>query len=214
MMDSITVNDLQTDTLDVCIARRYDLELRLPMQNDHDYGDVPNFGSLSEYKKAVITYIAGYVVRMVKKKILCPRCQVALTDELPTDTIGSKFLLLKNRSGLVKASISVILVCEEAERCFNRMHTVTKRNLPLSSSLIPEISTVFLAEVGGKCFISLMAHMFDTTPDNNHVYNLVKCISQCYCKIMMHHLASQKTAEITGIKVRKQFTKLVLFKHQ
>jgi hypothetical protein len=34
------------------------------------------------------------------------------------------------------------------------------------------------------------------------------------CTIRLHHLAKQKTAAITGPKVRKQLTKLVLFKGQ
>ena len=27
------------------------------MQSDHDYSDIPNFGTLSEYKMAAITYM-------------------------------------------------------------------------------------------------------------------------------------------------------------
>jgi hypothetical protein len=44
----------------VAIARRYDLEMRQPAADDHDYCDVSNAMELSEYKEAAISYIAGY----------------------------------------------------------------------------------------------------------------------------------------------------------
>ena len=51
------------------IVRKYDLALRpQPVETDHDYFDVPNDMELSEFKSLAISYIAGYVVRMVQKK--------------------------------------------------------------------------------------------------------------------------------------------------
>ena len=38
------------------------------MQSDHDYCDIPNVVRISEYKEAVISYIAGFVARAVAKK--------------------------------------------------------------------------------------------------------------------------------------------------
>ncbi len=55
---------------DVAIARRYDLELRQPAATGHDYCDISNAIELSEYKEAAISYIAGYVVKMVEKNPL------------------------------------------------------------------------------------------------------------------------------------------------
>ena len=53
----------------VTIARKYDLALRPePVTTDHDYSDAPNVMELTEFKSAAISYIAGYVVRMVQKK--------------------------------------------------------------------------------------------------------------------------------------------------
>jgi len=39
---------------------------------------MPSRALLSEYKQAVVVYIAGYVVRMVQKRIKCTDCQSAL----------------------------------------------------------------------------------------------------------------------------------------
>jgi len=65
------------------------------------------------------------------------------------------------------------------------------------------ISTAVFAEVGCRTFTNLDRHMFDSTADSNHIFAFIKCIVTCYTKIRMHHLAKQKTAEITGISVRK-----------
>jgi len=61
---------------------------------------------------------------------------------------------------------------------------------------------------------NLDCHMFDSTADSNHIFTLIKLLVSSYTKTRMHHLAKQKTAEVTGISVCKQFSKLVLFKHQ
>lgn len=62
------------------LIRKYDMAERTPLQDDHDYHDAPNFltSSLSEFKKAAISYIAGYAVKMTKKTILCDECCDAL----------------------------------------------------------------------------------------------------------------------------------------
>ena len=55
---------------EITIARRYDLTLRpeASVASDYDYCDVPNDIELSKFKSAAISYIAGYVVRMMQKK--------------------------------------------------------------------------------------------------------------------------------------------------
>ena len=50
------------------LIRKYDLLEREPITSDHDYVDAPNFSNLSEYKKASISYISGYVAKMTTKK--------------------------------------------------------------------------------------------------------------------------------------------------
>lgn len=52
----------------------YDLKEESPIQSDHNYRDLPNVVTLSEYKKAAISHIAGYVAQMVVKPTLCSQC--------------------------------------------------------------------------------------------------------------------------------------------
>jgi hypothetical protein len=187
-MDSIQVDDMQHDTLDMAVARMYDLEERLPTSVDHDYVDIPNKAVLSQYKQAVVTYIAGYVVRMVKQKVNCTECKLALTEDGKLATtvqkisVGKQFMLFKNHGGLT-ASTSVIMVCEETEKCFQRMYATLGDKLPQGSKILSAICIVVLKTVGQRSFPTLTEHMFATTPDNNHVFNLVKCLARCYSTI-------------------------------
>lgn len=96
------------------------------MQSDHDYADVPNIFHLSEYKKAAISYIAGFVAKLVEKQLLCMQSCNAL---------GSKNL--KDRERLFKPTQSVIKVCEEREKCFDRMLASTGGNLPQYTAKSP-----------------------------------------------------------------------------
>ena len=41
-----------------------------------------------------------------------------------------------------------------------------------------------------------------------------KQVAKCYCKIRLHHIAKQTTQAESGLSVRKELSKLVLFKHQ
>jgi hypothetical protein len=54
---------------------------------DHDYSD--NFSpNLSMYAENVVEYIAGFVVRKLKKTLKCTACVQALLSQFSTDTCG------------------------------------------------------------------------------------------------------------------------------
>jgi len=94
------------------------------------------------------------------------------------------------------------------------MKAVLGSALPQSSDLTAVFCRVVLAEVGLNVFLTLSAHMLDSTVGSNHIFVMIKVLVACYIKIRMHHLAKQKTAEVTGVAVRKQLSKLILFKNQ
>ena len=95
------------------------------MTSEHDYADIPNFETVSPYKDAAISYIAGYVVRMMKRRITCITCTQALTT---TETVHP-FVALKVRGFLQKPSSSIVTVCKETEKCFQRLLKASGRNL-------------------------------------------------------------------------------------
>ena len=66
-----------------------------------------------------------------------------------------------------------------------------------------------LSEVDNRTtFLSLSDHCFDCEADKNHVFILIKCITACYIKIMMHHLARRKNEKLSGPVVRKKPVKI------
>ena len=91
---------------EISIIRKYDISDRNPNNSDHDYVDAPNIQNLTDFKEAAISYVAGYVVKMVKQKISCADC---------IESLGSKnysaFLSKKSRGGLIKPSFSVERIC-------------------------------------------------------------------------------------------------------
>ena len=115
---------------------------------------------------------------------------------------------------MIYPSESVIVICEETEKCFQRLHATVGDKLPQSRNFLKTVCSLVLSEVGMIAFKSLDFHMYDSTPDNNHIFNLIKCVAHSYATIRLHHLAKQKTVVVSGINIRKDLTKLILFKGQ
>lgn len=183
------------DTLHIKDAERLNIIDNSPSHHDHDYVDVPNISHLSEYKEAAIGYIAGYVVKMARKKTHCASCQEALTENDEMHIDRSSFFAKKNRGGLIHASESVVKICCETEKCFQQLQKTNNlfhKHQPMphviSTAVIHNISRSLAAN---KIFSSLETHMFETDVEDNHVYRLVKLIAQCYYAIRMHHIRGQ-----------------------
>eukprot|EP00794_Sanderia_malayensis_P020811 gene20811-22854_t len=167
----------------VAMARKYDLLERQPEQIDHDYSDMPNFSLLSEYKEAVIGYMAGYVAIMVSKQMFCEVCCKALGSK--SNNTECAFLKMKDRGGLFKPSASVIDVCQETEKTFQRMIVTTGGELPRAKGIADAITFSVLHNLDlRKIFCSLDDHMFDCAVEDNHVLALIKTITKCYCKLI------------------------------
>ena len=87
--------------------------------------------------------------------------------------------------------------------------------LPKGNNIILEAYQYVLQSVNDRnVFSCLHDHMFDPSTECNHVHLLVRHICKCYFKIRMYHIGKQQTALISGHKIRKELSKLILFKHQ
>ena len=173
---------------------------------------IPHLNPLSEFKEAAISYIAGYVVKMMRKKIKCLKCLEALVS----DKIVSQndFIKYKNKAGLVMPSFSIVSVCLCTEKFLQRELNMSKDGL-LDNKTVASISCSTLLHCETKnLFSSLNSHLFDTVPTSNHVVLITKCCIQSYLKIRMYYLGKIFTEKLTGPKVRQKFTKYILFRHQ
>ena len=205
---------VEDDTKDILMARRYQPTSE-PDDDSSIINEAPPLPELSIYRESAVGYIAGYVTRMVMKTIKCPDCQLALHVKAVDGSQPSHgLILLKDQGKLIKPSPSVIDICLESERVFQKLMYINKNRVPQGEDLLGAISHVALQSVGNQVFDSLGDHMLDTQPENNHVFALTKAVARAYIKIRMHHLVKQHNAEITGKYIRKNMHKLVLFKNQ
>ena len=104
---------LQIDMSHVSLSK---LLNRDPASVDHDYTDAPPYiPNISQLKEAGISYIAGYVIYMAKKKILCDICQDALVDEKKRTWSNLALVMRKDNGSLFYPMQDVIAVCLETE---------------------------------------------------------------------------------------------------
>lgn len=89
--NSVVQEDLH---IDLSSFKKYGLDISERILDDHDY-IVPQFVDLSENAENVITYISGYVIRMLKKRISCPEC-ICSTLEVPEQNSSYKLIYRKN----------------------------------------------------------------------------------------------------------------------
>ena len=122
---------------------------------------------------------------------------------------------MKDRGKLFKPTHSVIKVCEETEKCFQRMLTSTGGKLPQCKGISDAIGVSVLGALKiSSLFTELDDHIYDSTVVDNHIYGLIKRIVKCYCKVKLYHLGKEATQGLCEKKIRKKRSKLVLFNHQ
>ena len=67
-------------TTDAALARKYETTYRNIQQLDRDYAGIPNITSISEYKQAAISYIAGMLPKWLARNY-CALLALQLLDQ-------------------------------------------------------------------------------------------------------------------------------------
>jgi len=182
---------------------------------DINFDEIPDPIQLSRYVENAVAYIAGYVTRNLLKHLSCRICAVALTKEdTKCDRNQCHLIHVKDRGGLITPSTTTVAVCAEAERCFQRLKVSQPPSCPNFAETVMLCVTENVMTRQQAVFPQLHNHMFDTEPENNHVIHLVKAVAQEYIKIRLYHWGKEYSNQITGPKVRKSLSKLILFRHQ
>ena len=165
MLDNFAVANKNINLTNSALIRKYDLIEKVPVKDEHDYTDAPNIVYLSEYKHAAIQYIAGYVAKSVTKQILCIKCKKALFDK---EKKSSDFVNNKDKGGLRHAFKSMIKICSEREKCFQRMLITTSQKLPQCKNVQEGIAVAVLRTIDVKqVFTNLEDHMLDSIVTEN-----------------------------------------------
>lgn len=158
--------------------------------------------TISELKKTVIAYIAGWVITKVKEKMDCELCNDSLITMTPMDPEYS-LIHFKNQGGLKYPSKDLLLLLTTCEKLF------------LQKLKYERIMIAIHKKFGkiGTLFSNLEVHHLETCHSLSSHYNtLIQLSSETYLHVRCHHeskLITQKT-----ISQRKKLTKLILFKNQ
>jgi hypothetical protein len=108
---------------------------------DIDLSVVTILNSTTDYKKAVITYISGYVVKMAEKILTCDVCALALHSTKVNTGSHHQLLIRKEYGQLVYACEDVIFICQVTEAFIARMSLLS---IAASGSIIPSLLTKVL----------------------------------------------------------------------
>lgn len=169
---------------------------------------------LSQCSIRIIAYIAGFVVRNLKKVIRCNICVMALCG---SETHQECSLInIKNRGKLVIPSHNVIVICKIAEFVirFALRESGGKRLLKKMTEtfLLHKVMHNFIEN--DNVFRNLEEHSCDQTPLQNHRVHLIRAVASKYIKIRLYFIGRTITDNENSLRIRQQFTKIVLFKGQ
>lgn len=142
------------DPHDNTFLEDFDLNERAPVAFDHDYCDAPAVARISAFKEVAVTYISGYVVRMIMRMLKCQTCKMALlSDDRSLSSLSSPALLRrKDKGGLIIPSEEVEFICHQAEIIFSQM-------LKVAQGIVPEAAHLQL-----KVAIAVMEKSFEKRP--------------------------------------------------
>lgn len=177
---------------------------------------------LTSYCSDVVAYIAGFVVKSLKKCLTCETCLNVLETE-------ESFSMLQTRKcygGLINASALVVETCRAAEKIFRLFllkgyfgniaehksglkWTGTPQFVNISNLLIHQV----LRNLPPTIFQHFGDHIFDLDEDNYHPLEVIKLILKKYVNIRIHH-ETKKFQDLKQTRVRSVLTKTILFKHQ
>lgn len=173
--------------------------------SDHNY--LPNATDISEFSENVIEYIAGYIVKQLRKTLHCEECIDALIDK---NHKQNNLICVKNEGGLIQPAKIVIAICIKCEKIIR--HVLHVNDNMLSNKLFDMYLTnnILQSFININVFEMLQEHSHDQSPLENHVVHLIRAIIQKYVKIRLHYLALNSRNK--GINKRHLFNKIVLFK--
>lgn len=171
--------------------------------NDDDY--ISNYYEhCTDFSLQVISHIAGNVVHNLTKKIKCDICIGALLAN--TTNSSHRFIIAKDKGGLLYPSNDVIKICKTAES-FVRCYTDKLKNIN-KNIIVTKILSKF---VGTSIFNDIVFHSFNEYPTSNHSTDLIKAVIEKYLNIRLHFILKNSLSKETK---RQLLNKYILFQGQ
>lgn len=154
----------------------------------------------------IVEYVAGYVVRSLRTKIICEECLELLTQkEMRLNSLTS----VKNRGGLIQPSSDVHKICITCEKVLKTYlkteHVSNKKNID------ERLTQIVLRNFVGVKLFSRNNHTYEQDPENNHFVPLVKAICKRYFNVRLHYHAKNFNDNLHLNKVRHHLCKTITF---
>lgn len=162
---------------------------------------------LTPYVCDIVAYISGFVVKTLKKCVVCLEC----VKIMECDEVISLLQQRKQYGNLTKASRFVINLCQEAEWCVR----VVKNSRNILSHKIGINHFIVTSTIKNldRCIYNVFEqHQLDDDLWSNHSTLLVKLILRKYVTLRLHH-ESNLVSEVSK-RIRSNLTKTILFKNQ
>lgn len=162
------------------------------------------YKNMSSFSIQVLSHIAGNVVHVLMKKIKCDVCVGALVSRWRTSQ--HKFIICKDKGGLLYPSDDVITICKKAESVI-RYYTDNSRKF--NKDFL--VTKILHSLVGTKLFEDISFHQIGEYPTGNHITDLMKAVIEKYINIRVHFLLKEYVSKETK---RQLLNKYVLFQGQ
>ena len=182
-------------------------------------------GNNSVYKEAILSYIAGYIIRRILKRISCSICSSALVNSFSLqDHSYSKshrsLINIKNRGGLISPSDDVFHILSICEKTFKFLICgEDPHNLKINSDRNVKAKLIYIVNrslFSSKPFKSLNSHDVEKSNilEDLHSTQLIKMISDIYFTMRLARYGQNYSDNLkkSEIGLQQQSYKLILFK--
>ena len=181
---------------------------------------------ISIYKCNVLFYIAGFLVKRIAKTVSCEQCSALLFYSPSRDAIYdhnyqlpspyAKFLMVKNKGGLVIPAVQVYEVLLICETVFRAVSISDIRNIKKSKLVYHVVKQVLARPVLINYFHSAACDV-DFAMENVHGVSIIKKIADLFFDVRLFYYSKKVTQSLLKNKEGSKrfiFNKLILFSNQ
>ena len=166
-------------------------------------------GDSSEYCNEILSYISGYVHRRILFNEKCSGCYDFLKSSCKKT---SSFLNFVNEGGLCKPSEHVDFLIKKTNTMLTNFES--KSNLICQKNFTKRM-TLSVMNMLAECYPNFMAEIDHCDSDlESHRMRMIKKIVSLFISLKMKHFAKEKKKDLVSKRIRRTYTKLILFENQ
>lgn len=208
-LDDSPVNKLPTDSHSAVDIVNDFYDLNCDWTQLYISSDSP----LNEYKSNILTYVSGFCCRKLMKKENCVHCREYLFNYRIRNT--SEFLNRKNEGGLILPNVHVDKVVKMTDRLLDSVKRT--KNVFTEKNLIEKmyLNVQKLLDIENVNFMKFLDDHVDVMCHNvSHRKKMIKKIVTVFLSLKLKHMAKEKSSSFKHKRIRKTYSKLILFKNQ